>query len=54
MILLQCTYCVHYETKATLLVQSSEQIKVCLNKASISKLSQAYQLITNYNLEVAI
>lgn len=35
-------------------VQSSEKRKVCLNKASISKLSQAYQSTTNYNLEAAM
>lgn len=43
----------HYETPAIFPVQSSEQRKVCLNKAQISNLSRAYQLVTNHNLEAA-
>lgn len=34
-------------------MQSSEQRKVCLNKAQISKLLRAYQWMTNPNLETA-
>ena len=44
----------HYETKAIFLVQSSEQRKVCLNKAQISRHSRAYQLTTKHNLEAAL
>lgn len=47
-------YLGHQETKAISLVQSSEQRKVCLNKAQISKLLRAYQWMTNHNLKTAL